>query len=145
MCLEIRPNGSSNRRALLICIFTLVLLTGCIGIIFAYLGAWLVLPFAGLEALLLLVGTGIATLRSRRVEVLAISNDYIHLTVWKSHHANVQSFAKHWTQVKFVPGRTRHEPYILLLSNQGKVHQIGCDLPESVKRNLYLQLSNCLN
>ena len=142
--LEIRPNGSSNRRALLICVGLLAFVNGSVGSVFFALGAWPVLPFAGLEALLL-AGAALAILRAERVELLTISNRCVHLTVCRGKRRIVRTFTRYWTQVKWEPGRTKNERSRLFLISRGRAQEIGCELIESKKYDLHQQLTEILN
>ena len=141
---EIRPNGSSNRRALLICIGLLVFVNGSIGLFFLALGAWPVLPFAGLEALLL-AGAAYSVLRAQRVEVLTISSRCVHLTIRHGKRRKVRTFMRYWTQAKWEPGRGGNEQSRLFLVSKGRVQEIGCNLIENKKSDLHRQLTEILN
>ncbi len=142
--LEIRPNGTSNRRALFFCAGVVVFVCLCIGIMSLALGAWPILPFAGAEALLLIAAV-IVSVRSERVELLAISKNSVHVTVQQGSRSTVRSFSRFWTQAALVPGCTRNHRSRLLLVSHGRVQEIGSALIDSRKSDLYRQLTKMLN
>ena len=76
---DLHANDRTNRRALLNCVFFLAMVVLAIGIMFALFGAWLILPFAGLEILLLATGALIGCSRTDDADTLVISKNYVHL------------------------------------------------------------------
>ncbi len=142
--LEIRPNESGNRRALLICALVLTLIVAAIGIIFASQGAWLVLPFAGLEILILATGAICVGLRAKNYELIVISRNFVHVTKFKRPRVTVKSFAKQWIRVQLCSGRTGHEPSRLVVGLSGQLEEIGSCLTEYSRKRLYRQLKDWL-
>lgn len=142
--LEIRPNESGNRRALLLCALVLILVVATIGIIFALQGAWLVLPFAGLEILILATGAICVGLRAENYESVLISRNFVHVTKFRRPRVTVKSFAKHWICVQLCSGRTRHEPSRLVVGLSGQQEEIGSCLTEYSRKRLYRQLKDWL-
>jgi len=141
---EIRPNGSSNRRALLFCVSVLALVNGGMGIMFFALGAWPVLPFAGLEALLVIVA-GFSVLRSERVEFLALSGNCLHLTICQGKRRTVRSFSRYWTEVRLMTSHSGHGRNKLILVSHGRVQEIGRELLDCRKTDLHRQLTDYLS
>ena len=140
---EIRPNGYWNRRALLISVGLISFASLGIGIMFWLAGAWLILPFAGLEVLLL-AGLAAAVLRNERYESLAISGDSIHVMVRCKRGCSVRSYSRHWTQARLMPDRIGTGRSRLLLVSHGRGQEIGKELIESEKYSLYRQLTSIL-
>ena len=138
--IEIRPNSASNRKALLVCVCFLSFSVALICIISALLGAWLVLPFAGLEIMVLAVGALLASSHATDVDSLVISRNFVHLTTRRRSNQSVTSFVRCWTRVRLIPGRTAHEPSRLVIDSQGRYRQIGEHLMESARRKLHRQL-----
>ena len=142
--LKIRPNESGNLRALLICVLVLILVIAAIGIILALQGAWLILPFAGLEILILATGAICVGLRAKNYESVIISRNFVHITKFKRPRFTVKSFAKHWIRVQLYSGRTRHEPSRLVVGLSGQLEEIGSCLTECSRKRLYRQLKDWL-
>ena len=142
--LKIRPNESGNLRALLICVLVLILVIAAIGIMLALQGAWLVLPFAGLEILILATGAICVGLRAKNYESVIISRNFVHITKFKRPRFTVKSFAKHWICVQLCSGRTRHEPSRLVIGLSGQLEEVGSCLTEYSRKRLYRQLKDWL-
>ena len=140
---EIRPNGYWNRRALLVGIGLIGFVSLSIGIMFLLAGAWLILPFAGLEVMLL-ASIAAAVLRNEHYESLAISSESIHVMVRCKRGCSVRSYSKHWTHAKLMPNRIGAGRSRLLLVSHGRGQEIGKELVESEKCILYRQLRNIL-
>ena len=141
---EVRPNGFWHRRVLLVCTGVLAAVTAGIGIMFAILGAWPILPFAGLEVVLLLGTVLWVRARSYDLERIVVSEHYIHLTRRRGKRISVNSYAKNWTRVELCKGAVSHEPNRLYLVMQGRGIEIGNHLIESSRRNLYRNIKDRL-
>lgn len=137
--IELRSNAGANQRALVICVLILSIAALAIAIIIALFGAWLVLPFAGLEILLLAIGTYIVCSHSDDADVLVISRNYVHLTQRRRSKQSVSSFFRQWTKFVLLPGKTGQEPVRLLVVSRAKELEIGEFLIESSKKRLYWQ------
>ena len=72
-----RPNQSASWRANLLLLFALSLPVLTIGVIFALLGAWLILPFAGAEMLALGAGLHYANRKQQFQQVITVSEDSV--------------------------------------------------------------------
>lgn len=143
--LEIRPNGFSNLRGLYICAVILSAITTLTGIMFAFFGAWPVLPFAGLEAALLLVSAGFVAARARATETLVFSKDYLHVSKGYGKRRAAYSFPKPWARVALRPGQSRHDPPALTLGSHGRTVEIGGSLVDRRKARLYRQIAEILD
>ena len=141
--IRIHANGDSNFCALKICIAILTCVIFLIAIISALFGAWLVLPFAGLEIALLVVGARISFLHNKDADSLAISERFVHLTKHRKTHKTVHSFVRHWTIVRIKAGANRHEPAQLQIGSHGRFLEFGEFLTEKSKRRLYAHLTQC--
>lgn len=139
--IDLHANDRTNRRALLNCVFFLTMVVLAIGIMFALFGAWLVLPFAGLEILLLATGALIVCSRTDDADSLVISKNYVHLKQRRGSIQSVNSFIRKWTKIQLMPGKTGHEPSRLLVVCRADNIEIGEFLIESSRRRLYRQLT----
>jgi uncharacterized membrane protein len=72
-----RPNQSASWRANLLLLFALSLPVLAIAVIFALLGAWLILPFAGAEMLALGAGLHYANRKQQFQQVITVSEDSV--------------------------------------------------------------------
>ena len=141
---EIRPNEAANGKALLLCVLVLTFTISAIGIIFALQGAWLILPFAGIEIIVLLASALYVGLRRKNYEMLVISKNFVHITKRVRSRKTVRSFVKQWVRVELCSGRTRHEPSRLLVGASGHRVEIGRSLTTESKERLHRQLSDWL-
>ncbi len=141
LCIELYSNACNNRHLLLTGVLILSIVTIGIAIIFAIIGAWLILPFAGLEVLLLAIGTYIACSRSYDADRLVISRHYVHLTQRRWPGQSVGSFVRQWTKFFLLPGKTPQAPARLLMVSRAEEYEIGEFLVESAKIRLFQQLA----
>ncbi len=139
--IELRPNSRNNKKALVICVAFVSLVAIAIAIMFALFGAWLILPFAGLEILLLAISALIACSHTSDADLLVISQNYVHLTQRRRSGHSVASFFRQWTKIALTPGKTGHEPVRLLVINRAQEFEIGEFLLESSKIRLFHQLT----
>ena len=75
--LVLLPNRSSSWQNIQRFIIISAALTLLIGVVFALLGAWLILPFAGLEVLALVILLYYVSCKQHCQEVITISDTYI--------------------------------------------------------------------
>jgi len=139
--IKLEANGRGNFRCLAICVSIVSFAVVLIAIICALFGAWLVLPFAGLEVALLALGTWLCCMQARHCDSLVFSDSYIHLTQYRHSRQAVHSFVRRWTHVAMRPGGTRHEPTQLLIGSHGRFFLIGEYLTECNRLHVYEQLN----
>jgi len=138
---QLRTNARFDRLALLLCVLFLSCAVFAIAIILALIGAWLVLPFAGLEIGLLAVGAMLACSHSGDADLLVISENYVHLTQRRRRNQSVTSLMRQWTKIVLKPGKTSQDPARLLVINRAQEFEIGEFLIESSKQRLHLELT----
>ena len=112
---------------------------------FALLGLWMVLPFAGLEMMLVAVVLYRCALRARFYEIIAIDNDRIKIERNCNRPGQPISFQRYWARVQLVPPSRRNEASRLLVSSHGKSVEIGTWLNETEKKELADDLSRLIN
>ena len=142
--ITLKPNGSGNRQALFVCASILSFSIFLIGIISAVFGAWMVLPFAGLEILVLAVGTLAVRAHADDVDVLTISKNHVHLTTRRPSGIKVKTIARQWTQIRVEPGPTRHAQSRLLVGAHGQYVEIGQFLVDHMKHRQCQLLENLI-
>jgi uncharacterized membrane protein len=131
---------SSTGRALVLA--SLVILCFAISVGFAFHGAWLVLPFAGAEMLVLFVAFRCIERHAGDFESLAIKGDRVLLERWETGRANRFVFNRFWAQVvvhRPGPGRTT-----LALRSHGHEVEFGRHLTEEQRGALVRTLSQQL-
>jgi uncharacterized membrane protein len=136
----IAPNCSLSVRGAVI--FFLVACVPCFGIagVLTYLGFWPVLPFAGLEMLLLGAALRISLARRHHRQTIVISESEISIqsNIGKIHSEVV--FPRHWAQVKLRRSTSRLHPSRLVIESHGRQCAVGDFLTEDERRGLYGKL-----
>lgn len=94
-----KPNASASAESVCRLLLSLGILTGLIALAFVHIGAWMVLPFAGLELVLVVLAF---------VWVLKHRDDYEKITIVEDHVEIEQSvlgkikhvrFQRYWTRI----------------------------------------------
>lgn len=113
---------------------------GAVATYFVSIGAWLVLPFAGLE--LLLIGAGIyANARwTHRREVVEVGGNDLRVLRGGRALAEIKRLPRHWTRVTMRQDPRGWYPSLLLLECHGQRIEVGKALVETER----LQLANDL-
>ena len=116
-----------------------------IAIFFATNGAWPVLPFAGLEMLVLAVALYITARRCARWEMISIDADSIHIYRSPSKYSPSVSFRRAWAKIELQPGeKSRYLPRLLIRSH-GRSVEVGRCLNESERKHLAHELASALS
>lgn len=140
---ELRPHRSAPRRTAT----TIVLLVASVWVTIAFAfvaaGAWPVLPFLGLEVLLLLVLFRVNHRAGNACEAIALTAGA--LTVRRTDHWGKQSqvsFPPHWLQVNLEPDATRDNR--LELRSHGRSLIVGSFLLPHEREQLAVALRRAL-
>lgn len=136
----LRPNGSLNRRQGLALLAFCALLMGGIGGVFAAIGAWLVLPFSGLEWLLLAYCLHLSMKQSTRREVITIGEDLVKVEKGRNRPEQTYRFQRAWVTLSCSESPIRGRPSRLSLRLHGKEVEIGRFLLESERQALAKEL-----
>lgn len=140
----IRPNRSMDWKStvriyLLILSVSVLIATG-----FALMGLWMIVPFTGMEMLLLAGAFYLCALRSRDYELIAVDENYI--SIEKEHGASGGRirFQRHWARVDLEQPACRNQPSRLVVRSHGRSEEIGLCLNEEEKRHLARQLQRAI-
>jgi uncharacterized membrane protein len=140
----IRPNCSLTWRGNLWLLAGLCTVSFGIAGAFAWLGLWLVLPFAGLEMGVLALALYLCAWRAQRIEVVRLDGDCVRIEVGHRQPEFRQKFDRHWVRVLLLPADTGHHRSRLLLRSHGRQLEIGACLPEEERRQLATALREAL-
>lgn len=136
----IRPNRSLSCRAMAqVFSVAAVALLG-IGAGFAAAGAWLVLPFAGLELLVLWLVFRWLRLHAGDYELLELDEDSVVVTVRRGADSRTDRLSRQWATVVESPSGGRWGGMRLLLRSHGEIIEVGRDLTDDDKRSLAAKL-----
>lgn len=140
----IAPNCSLSARGAVL--FFASLCAPCFGIagVLTFLGFWPVLPFAGLEMLLLGAALRLSLARRHHHQTIVVSDSdvAVHSRIGKVHSEVV--FPRHWAQVKLRRSTSRLHPSRLVIESHGRQCAVGDFLTEEERRGLYGKLKELI-
>ena len=143
-CIVIAPHCSLSVRGAVL--FFLSACAPCFGIagVLTFLGFWPVLPFAGLEMLLLGAALRISLARRHQRQTIVVSESevIIQSNIGKIHREVM--FPRHWAQVKLRRSTSRLHPSRLVIESHGRQCAVGDFLTEDERRGLYGKLSGLI-
>ena len=134
--LIISPNRAMHWQDLVVVFLIISIITLGIGVFFFINGFPLILPFSGVELLLLGYALYVTSWRATTREVVIIGDNTVavekgHKQLEKSYH-----FSRFWTKVKLEKPAFAWHPSRLLICSQGKQLEIGEFLNEEERRGL---------
>lgn len=103
-----------------------------IGLGFAAMGAWLVLPFSGGELLLLILALSYSMRKTAACEVITIGPDKIKIEQQGPTAHKCVEFSRYWARIDWVPGPSRR----LVIGSHGQWVEVGTFLGEEEKQKL---------
>jgi uncharacterized membrane protein len=142
--IELRPNCSLSPRGALLFFGSLCAVSFVIAGVFATQGFWPVLPFAGLEMLVLGWALAIVMRRRHVVQRIAISQSQVVVDAQDIRIAEHLVFPRHWAKVTLRAPHTALHPSRLLLECQGRELEIGRFLIEEERRALAARLQQLI-
>ena len=143
-CIVIAPNCSLSVRGAVL--FFLSLCAPCCGIAGAltFLGYWPILPFAGLEMLLLGAALRISLARRHHRQTIVISESDVAVQTSNGRVRSEVVFPRHWAQVKLRRPTSRLHPSRLVIESHGRQCAVGDFLTEEERRGLYGELNGLI-
>jgi uncharacterized membrane protein len=126
---SLSPQG---RRIVLVSFFAVAL---AISLAFALHGAWLILPFAGAEWVLLYVAFRAVAQRAGDFESISISGDRVLIERRERGQIDRHEFSRYWARVVFepsVPGRGN----VLAVRSHGRQVEFGRHLTDDQRRQV---------
>lgn len=142
--IRLSPNCSLNRRSAARFFAGICCISLGTGLFFALQGYWPVLPFAGLEMLLLGIALRISLARGGHSEIIRITERDIEVEA--RHGANLVQmvFTRHWAQVKLRRARSPWHPSQLMIQSHGRACEVGSFLTEAARRALAVRLRRAI-
>ena len=133
---EVRPNCALSWRStkLLFLFFTCCL--GAVACYFVFLGAWFVLPFAGLELVVLGAGLYLNALSGHTREVIKIDGPVLRVLRGRRQLEEIARFPANWSWAVLQRDPTGWYPSRLLLGCHGKGLEVGSKLVEHEREEL---------
>jgi len=132
----LRPNRSWTWRANRYLVYSLMTVSGLIGLGFTLRGLWVVLPFTCLEMTVLLYCLYYCVRRAHRQQVLVLSADELVLQTGHDRLEHVYRYPRFFA--RFHVDAARHPWYAshIRLESRGARHEIGDFLTGDEKREL---------
>lgn len=141
----LKPNQSISVRNASLLLASIGGFSIFIGSAFAYIGAWIVLPFSGLEWLGLVYCFYLQFRASRRTEIIKLQNDTVTVETVASDQKKIERiYKKAWLKVSLKSSQENGMRSKVLLSSHGRVTEIGCFLADGEKRLLSQLINNSL-
>lgn len=106
----------------------------------AWRGLWPVLPFAGLEMLLLGAVLWHSQRRRHCLEVITVTDERVAIETRNTHGKHHTVFPRHWAQVKLHHAASPWHPSRLLIMSHGRCFEVGRFLTEEDRRGLAVRL-----
>lgn len=110
----------------------------------AMYGFWLVLPFAGLEFLVVIYCLGRAYKKLGYTEVISVQEATLLVETGFDKPDSVTELPKHWTRVEFDNPASAFEVGKLTLQSGRRTLEVGRLLNKEEKQKLYDELQRCL-
>jgi|TARA_B110000196_G_scaffold230026_1_gene198620 uncharacterized membrane protein len=141
----LRPNRSTSWRLSIFFIGFLVLTCLSIGIAFAFLGATLILPFAGLEVIFISICVYLVLLNSYRQEVIVITQDKLRIESGIGKSEKIIEYFRMWSYLLVERPRHPWYPAHIVVTSKGERVPVGDFLTEDEKEELVIGLETIIN
>jgi uncharacterized membrane protein len=134
--IQLAPNCSLQPRAAAVFFATICVVSFSIAGIFALRGLWPILPFAGLEMLVLGWALRVSLRRRHCLETITISDDLVQIETRDGSQTGRMVFPRHWARVRLRPASSRLHPSRLTIESHGRAHEVGAFLTEQERQAL---------
>jgi uncharacterized membrane protein len=142
--IEIAPNCSLGVPGALLFFASLCCLSFAIAGVMALRGYWPILPFAGLEMLLLGWALMTSLRRGRERQTITISERDVLVESCTANDRVQVVFPRHWAQVKLRHPASRLHPSRLVIESHGRQCEVGQFLTEEERRGLASRLNRLI-
>ncbi len=136
----VQGNQSMSWKANLWLAGALGLIVMGIALALASQGFWLVVPFAGAEAILVLYCLYLTVKKLARKEVITVADDSVKLEWGETQPDKVVALPRHWSRLRYHCPDNEFEVGVLEVAAHGKRYALGMALGREEKRTLYNKL-----
>lgn len=140
----IAPNRSLSKRGCRVFFSIISSVSLLIAVGFSLVGAWPILPFAGIELLVLYVALKMSHRSCSTKEVIEIDDHYVRVEVGCESPCQVCAFKRPWTRVWVIPSQVKNHPDRLFLRYAGKQVEVGKCLSNEERRALAKRLEQLI-
>jgi uncharacterized membrane protein len=134
--IQIAPNCSLRPQSALLFFGSICLVSFGIAGTLALHGMWPILPFAGLEMVVLGWALRVSLRRRNFSQTIVLSDDRVTVQTRNGPACQQFEFPRHWARVKLRPADTRLHPSRLTVESHGRSCEIGSFLTEEERRAL---------
>ncbi len=143
--ITLKPNRSLSWKSNLLFIVAISITCSAIGIGFYLVGASLILPFAGLEILLVGACVYFVVNRTYKQEIITMTAERLKIEKGLSKPIRVWEYFRVWTYVVVEKPKHPWYPAHILVTSKGERVPIGDFLTEKEKLTLVKNLKNIIN
>lgn len=140
VCIDLKAHNALSPKGVKIFLATVSIGPIITGSYCLMLGLWPVLPFAGLEFLLVCWALRSSLKWGKQRQSISISHEFVTISSQLSVLQQKTSFPRHWTRVKLRGPSISDYPTRLFFESRGQVCEVGCFLTESERRQLAVRL-----
>jgi len=120
-----QPNHTPQKNTARWLLAGVILLSGLIAGVCAVLGAWPVLPFAGMEIFVLWLALRYQAQHALDGEEITLDADNLCVVVHHGDQTTTHSFHPYWAQIRFNPASAGHPAARLVIHSHGREVEIG--------------------
>ena len=140
----IRPNQSISWKSGLVFIVVIAFTCLSIGLGFAYVGATLILPFAGLEVIFVGICTYLVLNKTSQQEVITLSKDKLIIEKGAYRLKKVWEYFRLWSYITVERPQHPWYPAHIVVTSKGERVPLGDFLNEQEKEELVTGLENII-
>ena len=140
----IRPNQSISWKSSIVFILVIAFTCLTIGLGFAYVGATLILPFAGLEVLFVGICVYLVLNKTSQQEVITLSKDKLIIEKGAYKIKQVWEYFRLWSYISVERPRHPWYPAHIVVTSKGETVPLGDFLNEQEKEELVSNLENII-
>ena len=141
LSIEIRPNCSLTVRGARLFFASACVMPFGMGGFLALKGFWPILPFAGLEMLLLAWALKVSLERRLHSQTITVTESDVSVESRRRTNTERVVFPRHWAQVKLRRPAASLHPSRLTIESHGRQCELGSFLTEEERRGLALRLT----
>ena len=140
----IRPNQSISWKSSMVFILVIAFTCLTIGFGFAYVGATLILPFAGLEVLFVGICVYLVLNKTSQQEVITLSKDKLIIEKGAYKLKKVWEYFRLWSYISVERPKHPWYPAHIVVTSKGERVPLGDFLNEQEKEELVSNLENII-
>ena len=138
----LKPNNSATWQFNVLVISSLACVAFLISIFFLMQGLWLILPFSGLEIMLLYLGLCICVRANATTEVITFHNNTVIIEKGRTHSEHSWEYQRSWAKIFIKSPEYRGHPKRIFIRSHGEELELGAFLNKQDKENFISKLKN---